>query len=73
MNKLFSYAFVASIGLLFIAPLSSCNHGEITISDDEQRDKAYQEIAETFVNKTVVPTYTKMAIKAADLVEDLRA
>lgn len=73
MNKLFSYALVASIGLLFIAPLSSCNHGEITISDDEQRDKAYQEIAETFVNKTVVPTYTKMAIKAADLVEDLRA
>lgn len=73
MNKLFSYAFVASIGLLFIAPLSSCNHGEITISDDEQRDKAYQEIAETFVNKTVVPTYTNMAIKAADLVEDLRA
>lgn len=73
MNKFFSYAFVASIGLLFIAPLSSCNHGEITISDDEQRDKAYQEIAETFVNKTVVPTYTKMAIKAADLVEDLRA
>lgn len=72
MNKLFSYALVASIGLLFIAPLSSCNHGEVTISDDEQRDKAYQEIAETFVNKTVVPTYTKMAIKAADLVEDLR-
>lgn len=73
MNKLFSYALAASIGLLWIAPLSSCNHGEITISDDEQRDKAYQEIAETFVNKTVVPTYTKMAIKAADLVEDLRA
>lgn len=72
MNKLFSYALVASIGLLFIAPLSSCNHGEVTISDDEQRDKAYQEIAETFVNKTVIPTYTKMAIKAADLVEDLR-
>lgn len=72
MNKLFSYALVASIGLLFIAPLSSCNHSEVTISDDEQRDKAYQEIAETFVNKTVVPTYTKMAIKAADLVEDLR-
>lgn len=73
MNKLFSYAFVASIGLLFIAPLSSCNHGEVTISDDEQRDKAYQEIAETFVNKTVVPTYTKMAQKTVDLVEDLRA
>lgn len=72
MNKLFSYALVASIGMLFIAPLSSCNHGEVTISDDEQRDKAYQEIAETFVNKTVIPTYTKMAIKAADLVEDLR-
>ncbi len=73
MNKLFSYALVASIGLLFIAPLSSCNHGEVTISDDEQRDKAYQEIAETFVNKTVVPTYTKMAQKTVDLVEDLRA
>lgn len=73
MNKLFSYALVASIGLLFIAPLSSCNHSEVTISDDEQRDKAYQEIAETFVNKTVVPTYTKMAQKTVDLVEDLRA
>lgn len=73
MNKLFSYALVASIGLLFIAPLSSCNHGEVTISDDEQRDKAYQEIAETFVDKTVVPTYTKMAQKTVDLVEDLRA
>lgn len=73
MNKLFSYALVASIGLLFIAPLSSCSHGEVTISDDEQRDKAYQEIAETFVNKTVVPTYTKMAQKTVDLVEDLRA
>lgn len=73
MNKLFSYALVASIGLLFIAPLSSCNHGEVTISDDEQRDKTYQEIAETFVNKTVVPTYTKMAQKTVDLVEDLRA
>lgn len=73
MNKLFSYALAASIGLLWIAPLSSCNHGEVSLSDDEQRDKAYQEIAETFVNKTVVPTYTKMAIKAADLVEDLRA
>lgn len=73
MNKLFSYALVASIGLLFIALLSSCNHGEVTISDDEQRDKAYQEIAETFVNKTVVPTYTKMAQKTVDLVEDLRA
>lgn len=73
MNKLFSYALVASIGLLFIAPLSSCNHSEVTISDDEQRDKAYQEIAETFVNKTVAPTYTKMAQKTVDLVEDLRA
>lgn len=73
MNKLFSYALVASIGLLFIAPLSSCNHSEVTISDDEQRDKAYQEIAETFVNKTVVHTYTKMAQKTVDLVEDLRA
>ena len=73
MNKLFSYALVASIGLLFITPLSSCNHSEVTISDDEQRDKAYQEIAETFVNKTVVPTYTKMAQKTVDLVEDLRA
>lgn len=73
MNKLFSYALVASIGLLFIAPLSSCNHSEVTISDDEQRDKAYQEIAETFVDKTVVPTYTKMAQKTVDLVEDLRA
>lgn len=73
MNKLFSYALVASIGLLFIAPLSSCNHSEVTISEDEQRDKAYQEIAETFVNKTVVPTYTKMAQKTVDLVEDLRA
>lgn len=73
MNKLFSYALVASIGLLWSASLSSCNHGEVTISDDEQRDKAYQEIAETFVDKTVVPTYTKMAQKTVDLVEDLRA
>lgn len=72
MNKLFSYALVASIGLLWSASLSSCNHGEVALSDNEQQDKAYQEIAETFVNKTVIPTYTKMAIKAADLVEDLR-
>ena len=72
MNKLFSYALVASIGLLWIAPLSSCNHGEVTPSDNDQQDKAYQAIAETFVNKTVIPTYTEMSIKAADLVGDLR-
>lgn len=72
MNKLFSYALVASMGLLWSASLSSCSSDEPTPSGTEQRNNTYKQIAEAFVDKTVVPTYTQMALKSSALVEDLK-
>lgn len=72
MNKLFSYALVASMGLLWSASLSSCSSDEPTQAGTEQRDNTYKQIAEAFVNKTVVPTYARMALKSSALVEDLK-
>lgn len=64
-------AFLAlSLSTTFVS--CSDENEDKPLSQQEERDKAYNEIADAFVNNTVVPTYEQMALKASALVEDLK-
>lgn len=78
MKKLSNYCFVAILSLLFSMSFTACSddNGDDSkreeLKKQEERDKAYAEIAGAFIHKTVVPTYEKMAVKSSDLVKALR-
>ena len=74
MKKVFNYAFLAFLALSLSTTFVSCSdeNEDKPLSQQEERDKAYNEIADAFVNNTVVPTYEQMALKASVLVEDLK-
>ena len=78
MKRLSNYCFVAILSLIFSMSFTACSddNGDDTKKDElkkqEERDKAYAEIAGAFIHKTVVPTYEKMAVKSSDLVRALR-
>lgn len=78
MKKLSNYCFAAILGLIFSMSFTACSddNGDDTKKDElkkqEERDKAYAEIVDAFIHKTVVPTYEKMALKSSELVKDLR-
>lgn len=78
MKRLSNYCFAAILGLIFSMSFTACSddNGDDTKKDElkkqEERDKAYAEIAGAFIHKTVVPTYEKMAVKSSDLVKALR-
>jgi len=74
MKKVFNYAFLAFLALSLSTTFVSCSdeNEDKPLSQQEERDKAYNEIADAFVNNTVVPTYEQMALKASALVEDLK-
>lgn len=54
--------------------LASCDKGGRTGLDDlTARDERFMEIADRFVNHTVIPTYTSLSDYTEQLVEDLQA
>ena len=69
MKRLSNYCFAAILGLIFSMSFTACSddNGDDTKKDElkkqEERDKAYAEIVDAFIHKTVVPTYEKMALK----------
>lgn len=70
MRKLI-YLFAAGV---MMSGLASCDKGGRTGLDDlTVRDERFMEIADRFVNHTVIPTYTRLSDYTEQLVEDLQA
>lgn len=70
MRKLI-YLFAAGV---MMSGLASCDKGGRTGLDDlTVRDERFMEIADRFVNHTVIPTYTSLSNYTEQLVEDLQA
>lgn len=70
MRKLI-YLFAAGV---MMSGLASCDKGGRTGLDDlTVRDERFMEIADRFVNHTVIPTYTSLSDYTEQLVEDLQA
>ena len=59
---------------VMMSGLASCDKGGRTGLDDlTVRDERFMEIADRFVNHTVIPTYTSLSDYTEQLVEDLQA
>ena len=79
MKKYLNYTFAACLGLMLPAMFTACsddNNDDNAKTEEqkrlEERNKAYADIVDAFINKTVVPTYERMALSASELVKDLQ-
>lgn len=68
MKKTFNILLICG---LFALALVSCTKNNPLSDESKKREETFQKISETFLEKTVYPTYSNLADKTEELVDDL--
>lgn len=73
MNKLFKTAMLLTASLLLALTFNACKKSDKTTEPTTDTDAVKLAIINDFLNNTVAPTYTNLAVKTDELVNDLKS
>lgn len=73
MKKFIKFPLYAALAAMLVCGFSACSDDDGAIDTPDTKNEVFKEIAEQYVNKTVIPTYKSLASHTESLVEKLIA